>query len=221
MMKNYRSTIIGFATLVVLLSAGAAQSLAGSNTVTSDDILDGSVTSADIKDQGILYADIKDGSMTGKKILDKSITSADIAQEAWHAVAAANGTVCQESTSTTGMFCADGDGPSVNWHNWGSPFAPARFFRDALGIVHLEGLIAFGGFETQPLVFRLPAGYRPPADLMFSATCADLSAGDDIGTARFDVTSDGWIRWRSTLDTCTGGTSSYFSLAGWSFRVNP
>jgi len=64
--------LLGYTALTVILTAGAAQSLSGANTVFSDDIVDGNVTSADIKDQGILYADIKDGAMTGKKILDGS-----------------------------------------------------------------------------------------------------------------------------------------------------
>lgn len=70
--------LLGYTALTVILTAGAAQSLAGSDTVFSDDITDGNVTSADIKDQGVLYADIKDGAMTGKKILDNSVTSADL-----------------------------------------------------------------------------------------------------------------------------------------------
>lgn len=61
--------VAGYATLTVLLSAGAAQSLSASNTVFTDDIVDGQVT----------YADIRDNAMTGKKILNNSITGADLA----------------------------------------------------------------------------------------------------------------------------------------------
>lgn len=65
---SHRTALIGGAMLVVLLTAGTAQSLAGVNTVFSDDIVDGQVA----------YADIRDNAMTGKKILDNSITSADL-----------------------------------------------------------------------------------------------------------------------------------------------
>jgi hypothetical protein len=61
--------IVGYTALFVLLSAGAAQSLSGSSTVYSDDIVDGQVT----------YADVRDNAMTGRKILNGSVTGADIA----------------------------------------------------------------------------------------------------------------------------------------------
>jgi len=63
-----RSTILGFATLIVLLTAGAAQSLSGSNTVFSDDIVDGTITTPDLKT----------GALSGSKILDNSVTGTDI-----------------------------------------------------------------------------------------------------------------------------------------------
>lgn len=63
-----RSTIFGFAILIVLLTAGAAQSLSGSNTVFSDDIVDGTITTPDLKT----------GALSGSKILDNSVTGTDI-----------------------------------------------------------------------------------------------------------------------------------------------
>lgn len=57
-----------FAALTVLLTAGTAQSLSGTNTVDSGDIIDGQVK----------YIDLKDGSVAGKKILDNSVTGTDI-----------------------------------------------------------------------------------------------------------------------------------------------
>ena len=46
---NLKSTVIGSTLLVVLLTAGAAQSLSGSNTVTSDDIVDRTIVANDIQ----------------------------------------------------------------------------------------------------------------------------------------------------------------------------
>lgn len=70
--RDRRQVIGGVGLFVVALGlAGAvsASALSGSNTVTSDDIVDGQV----------LYADIKNGAVTGGKLLDNSVTSADIA----------------------------------------------------------------------------------------------------------------------------------------------
>lgn len=63
-----RSIILGYVALILLLTAGAAQSLSGSSTVFTDDIVDGQVR----------YPDIKDGAVTGKKILDDSVSGADV-----------------------------------------------------------------------------------------------------------------------------------------------
>jgi hypothetical protein len=40
----------------------------------------------------------------------------------------------------------------------GLSFPPAGFYKDAFGIVHLEGVVKAGG---TPVIFTLPPGYRP------------------------------------------------------------
>ncbi len=97
-----------FVSLIVLLTAGAAQSLSGTNTVDSGDIIDGQVKFADIKpdavtssrirtdavgaseiradqvgaselaDNSVGSANVIDGSLTGVDITDNTVTSADI-----------------------------------------------------------------------------------------------------------------------------------------------
>ena len=74
--------------LILLLTAGAAQSLAGSNTVFTDDLVAGAVATSDIRDNavtsgkvaagGIFNSDLHDDAITGAKVLDETITSADI-----------------------------------------------------------------------------------------------------------------------------------------------
>lgn len=63
-----RSTILGYVVLVLLLSAGTAQGLAGTNTVTSDDIVDGTISTLDLKT----------GAVSGSRILDNSVTGTDV-----------------------------------------------------------------------------------------------------------------------------------------------
>ena len=62
-MRN-RSAIIGYAMLTVILTAGAAQGLAGTNTVTSDDIVNESILSSDIKNEQIRSSDILNGQVS-------------------------------------------------------------------------------------------------------------------------------------------------------------
>lgn len=68
--------IIGYTALTVILTAGAAQSLAGTNTVDSGDIVDGTISTPDLKN----------GAVSGSKILDNSVTSADIQDLQWHTI---------------------------------------------------------------------------------------------------------------------------------------
>lgn len=65
---SIRSSAIGLAAVVVLMGAGAAQSLTGSNTVFGDDIVDGTITTPDLKN----------GALSGSKILDNSVTGTDV-----------------------------------------------------------------------------------------------------------------------------------------------
>lgn len=78
-----RSVVIGFATLlIVLMGANAAQSLTGSDTVFSDDIVDGEVTSADIKDGQVRALDIGDDQVRSSDIRNNVVTGLDIQNNA-------------------------------------------------------------------------------------------------------------------------------------------
>lgn len=77
-MRN-RSAILGYAVLTLILTAGAAQGLAGTNTVTSDDIVNESLTSADVKNEALTSSDIRNESLTGSDIRNGSLTGSDVA----------------------------------------------------------------------------------------------------------------------------------------------
>lgn len=73
-----RSAILGSAALAVLLTAGAAQGLSGSNTVYTDDIVDGQVTTSDIRENAVTSSRIATGGVFGTDVADNSLTGADI-----------------------------------------------------------------------------------------------------------------------------------------------
>lgn len=54
----------------------------------------------------------------------------------------------------------------ANWSNFGGGNMAAGYFKDALGVVHLRGLVtrSSGGAA----VFQLPSGYRPSASIWFA-----------------------------------------------------
>jgi len=102
-----------------------------------------------------LVSDIKIGSLSLLNTTDKSdITSAlnevnekFLTQESWTLPTLLNG-----------------------WVNFGGAFAGVAFFKDAVGIVHIKGVIKSGTTTVGTELFILPAGYRPAKYELF--TCA-------------------------------------------------
>lgn len=97
--------------------------------------------------------------------------------------------------------------PTINspWINYGGGFGGARYFKDAAGVVHIEGLIqAPGGSSTSGVtLFTLLAGYRPADTMMFCT----WNGG---GAGRIDVDSSGNVIMQS-------GNTAFTSLSGISF----
>lgn len=87
MKSSFVKHAVGYATVLAIAVAGTAQALPGTNTVASDDIINGqvrvkdlaggAVTSPKVKDGTLTGADVKDGSLTGADIADGSIGAAD------------------------------------------------------------------------------------------------------------------------------------------------
>jgi len=68
-----RAVVAGYAALIVLLSAGAAEGLSGHDTIFSNDIAEGEVHSSDIKNGTIRGKDVKNNSLTGKDIDESTL----------------------------------------------------------------------------------------------------------------------------------------------------
>ncbi|WP_025679086.1 hypothetical protein [Paenibacillus massiliensis] len=92
------------------------------------------------------------------------------------------------------------------WINYGSVDSPAGYYRDSLGVVHLQGLVKNG----TSVVFRLPYGYRPAGQLNF-ASIGSVGASESI--ARVSIRSNGDVL------LTFGAASTFLSLSGISFLV--
>jgi hypothetical protein len=145
---------------------------------------------------------IKNGAVTTKKIANKAVTSKKLANKA----------VTSKKIASPGAYQNVG-GPAVpfknGWSNYpsGNVFPPARFYKDQLGVVHLEGIISGGTAGTT--AFTLPSGYRPP-----SAHAWAVAAG--VGSASpedVDVFANGDV-------TTVGSVNSAVALDGISFRTH-
>ena len=86
--------------------------------------------------------------------------------------------------------------------NWGGEYAPAGYFKDSLGVVHLRGLVRSGA----AFIFTLPAGYRPAFRSIFCTVAAS-------SINRVDVLSDGRV-------ALISGDSTFVSLEGITFQAS-
>jgi hypothetical protein len=78
-------------------------------------------------------------------------------------------------------------------------FTPVRYRKDALGYVHMEGLIAGGTIGTT--AFQLPAGFRPGINLIFASAAVGQWA-----ELRVNTTGD-------VIPNTAPGGSGWFSVA--------
>jgi S-layer homology domain len=99
-----------------------------------------------------------------------------------------------------------GEPPFENgWHNFDPGYSQAGFFKDALGIVHLQGFITGTSGTT---AFTLPAGYRPAKSLV-------LPMADSFpAAALLQIFPDGRVE-----PLRAGGGLSSAGVDGLSFRV--
>ena len=95
---------------------------------------------------------------------------------------------------------------ATNWSNYGAPWQTARYYKDSLGIVHLEGLVKKStAIVAGEVIFTLPSGYLPSNAIIFA-----VDSGASHG--RCDVMSDGRV-------VVTVGNAGYFSLSGITFKA--
>lgn len=67
------------AVVVGSASLGSASALDGSNTVFSDDIVDGTVTTLDVARNSLITSDIRDNSLASRDVEDGTLAGADVA----------------------------------------------------------------------------------------------------------------------------------------------
>jgi hypothetical protein len=162
--------------LIALFAAlgGSAVALSGHNSVRSDDIRNGQVKPADLQQPKVV------------RVKANPLQAND---------------PCE--AGKTAVFCGhDSISGLRGWQNLGEGYAPAAFFADGYGVVHLSGTV------VQPTpggaaIFILPKPYRPAKVLEFAAprdqhdSCTNaegvyLSCNAKTGTVR--VSPNGYVQ---------------------------
>ena len=211
-------------TLAVFLALGisgayAAEKLA-KDSVGAKQLKKGAVTAAKLKAGAVTTAKIKNGAVTGDKVQEETLgkvpaaAQAERADQAGHAASLGGVAANRYLTSPTEPVRLIGTpgNPDFNssWKNFGPSFAPAGFYKDQFGIVHLQGLVDPPGFAGA--IFALPEGYLPDQSYNFTFFGA---IADSAKIVPIQVEADG------DVTAATSDYSNSLSLDGITFRAVP
>ena len=211
--SHLRNQWMGALALFLVLGSGTAYAVTqiDKNSVKSKHIVDNQVRSIDVEDNGL----------TGVDVDESSLDSADFAamgSEGWQAAQLRNGSL---SETFPGQFSPQ---QYCYWTNFGGEHSQAAYFRDPAGVVHLKGLVkanngtqgtACGDIENYgtPVVFDLPAGYRPSERWLVPTVSANKPG-------RLDVLPNGRVQIQSGFPAW-GDALQWVSLDGVTFRCGP
>ena len=99
---------------------------------------------------GVRLAQLRGGKIIDAEIIGSAITGASIATS----------TITEEDWSAPSL--------QNSWVDYGAPHQTARYRKDPNGVVHIQGMIKSGTTTAGTLLFTLPAGYRPDAELWYT-----------------------------------------------------
>jgi hypothetical protein len=161
------SLVISILALVVALGGSAYAAI---------NLPKNSVGAKQIKRNAVTRAKIKKNAINGAKVKRKSLTGADIDLEKLGTVPSAQTANSIPPAEASHLVGSPGEPPfqegSTNLGpQSGINTAPAGFYKDHEGIVHLQGAVKVGG--PNGIIFTLPAGYRPAGGggVIFVAVC--------------------------------------------------
>jgi|GEM_PF-1900422 len=88
----------------------------------------------------------------------------------------------------------------VNYTNWNANYGDLIFYKDDMGIVHIEGTLT-GGTTAYPFV--LPAGFRPSKNILATASALQGTSGSTIVPLQAVIEKDsgnfGLFGWNTSL----------------------
>jgi hypothetical protein len=96
--------LFAFVSLIVLLTAGAAQSLSGTNTVDSGDIIDGQVKFADIKPDAVTSSRIRTDAVGASEIRADQVGASELADNSVASANVIDGTLTSSDLGTDSVF---------------------------------------------------------------------------------------------------------------------
>lgn len=178
------------------------------NAVNGAKIADGSVTGAELAAGAVTADKLGTAAVATDKIADNAATGAKVDEATLSEVPSAKNASFLGGSAASEYAKSQLPTPTIatligTWKTE-SGRAPASFYKDPFGIVHLEGVVEGGGTFSQ--IFELPAGYRPGQSANF------LVYGNASSAAGLFVGENGEV-------TLLNGDDAFISLYGVTFRA--
>jgi hypothetical protein len=157
---TYANLMATVAVFIALGGASYAATQLPKNSVGAKQLNKNAVTTAKVKKEAITAAKVKKGTLTGKQI---NLAKLGTVPSATHA-ASADSIPQAEPVRLIGAPGQPGfeNGAANLPPAGGLTFQQAGFYKDAFGVVHLEGFVKKG---SGPVIFTLPPGYRPASGM--------------------------------------------------------
>jgi len=100
--NHIRSNVVGYIALFLVVTGGTAQALDGTNTVFSDDIVNGEVQGQDIGAGAVTSTKLGPDSVGSTRVIDNSLKGADVDESSFGQVPSAGSATTADSASTAG-----------------------------------------------------------------------------------------------------------------------
>jgi hypothetical protein len=196
----------------------------GTDAVASGKIQDGQVKNADlsigasssntIADGGILGLDIHNDTLTGAQVNESSLGKVP------NAANADNADTLDGKNSTDFLGRSEAPhSPTLESCDGVDNWAPAaigldpHYWKDAAGIVHLEGAVTCPGAATGGPIFQMPATYRPAQDVVRYGML-----GNGLSLAQLAVVNNTFTAGVVYDGGTSADTDDYVSLDGITYR---